>query len=101
MTRKATGQSHGINGCLKRAEDGSEILTVPQLDRRLPCRRYRSDLSDAQWARLERLLPSVGPGGRRAPTREVIDAIRYVVRGEIAWRTLPHDYAPGQTAAVW
>jgi putative transposase len=62
-------------------------------------RRYPSDLTDAQWARLEPLLPSVRPGGRpRAhPLREVIDALRYVLRGGIAWRALPHDYPPWQT----
>ena len=65
----------------------------------MPCRRYPSDLTDAQWARLEPLLPSVRPGGRpRAhPLREIIDALRYVLRGGMAWRALPHDYPPWQT----
>jgi putative transposase len=65
----------------------------------MPRRRYPSDLTDAQWARLEPLLPTVRPGGRpRAhPLREVIDALRYVLRGGIAWRALPHDYPPWQT----
>src|SRR5215213_11791642 len=64
----------------------------------MPC-RYPSDLTDAQWARLEPLLPGVRPGGRpRAHlTRDVIDALRYVLRGGIAWRALPHDYPPWQT----
>jgi transposase len=45
------------------------------------------------------LLPAVRPGGRpRAhPWREVVDALRYVLRGGIAWRALPHDYPPWQT----
>jgi putative transposase len=62
-------------------------------------RRYPSDLTEAQWTRLEPLLPVVRPGGRpRAhPLREVIDALRYVLRGGIAWRALPHDYPPWQT----
>lgn len=65
----------------------------------MPRRRYPSDLSDAQWARLEPLLPAVRPGGRpRAhPLREIIDALRYVLRGGIAWRALPHDFPPWQT----
>ena len=65
----------------------------------MPRRRYPSDLTDTQWARLEPLLPTVRPGGRpRAhPLREVIDALRYVLRGGIAWRALPHDYPPWQT----
>ncbi len=65
----------------------------------MPRRPYPSDLSDAQWTRLEPLLPSVLPGGRprTRPLREVIDALRYVLRGGIAWRALPHDYPPWQT----
>ena len=65
----------------------------------MPRRRYPSDLTDAQWMRLEPLLPAVRPGGRpRAhPLREIIDALRYVLRGGIAWRALPHDYPPWQT----
>jgi putative transposase len=65
----------------------------------MPRRRYPSDLTDAQWTRLEPLLPGVRPGGRpRAhPLREVVDALRYVLRGGIAWRALPHDYPPWQT----
>jgi len=41
----------------------------------------------------------VRPGGRpRAhPLREVVDALRSVLRGGIAWRALPHDYPPWQT----
>jgi len=65
----------------------------------MPRRRYPSDLTDAQWARLEPLLPPARPGGRPRgrPLREVIDALRYVLRGGIAWRALPHDYPPWQT----
>ena len=65
----------------------------------MPRRRDPSDLADARWARLEPLLPTVRPGGRpRAyPLREVVDALRYVLRGGIAWRALPHDYPPWQT----
>jgi putative transposase len=65
----------------------------------MPCCRYPSDLSDAQWMRLEPLLPPVRSGGRpRAhPLREVVDALRDVLRGGIAWRALPHDYPPWQT----
>jgi putative transposase len=65
----------------------------------MPLRSYPADLTDAQWIRLEPLLPPVRPGGRpRAhPLREVIDALCYVLRGGIAWRALPHDYPPWQT----
>jgi len=62
-------------------------------------RLYPSDLSDAQWAYLEPLLPQARPGGRpRAhPLREIINAIRSVLRGGIAWRALPHESPPWQT----
>jgi putative transposase len=65
----------------------------------MPRRRYPSDLSDAQWMHLEPHLPGALPGGRpRAhPTRELVDALRYVLRGGIAWRALPHEYPPWQT----
>jgi putative transposase len=62
-------------------------------------RRYPSDLSDAQWMRLAPMLPPAVPGGRPRthPTRDVMDALRYVLRGGIAWRALPHEYPPWQT----
>ena len=65
----------------------------------MPRRRYPSDLTDAQWTLLEPLLPPALPGGRPRthPTRELVDAMRYVLRGGIAWRALPHDYPPWQT----
>ena len=52
----------------------------------MPRRHYPSDLTDAEWSRLESVLPPVRPGGRpRAhPIRELIDAMRYVLRGGIA-----------------
>lgn len=62
-------------------------------------RPYPSDLSDAEWALLEPLLPDARPGGRpRAhPTRALVDGMLYVLRGGIAWRALPHEYPPWQT----
>lgn len=60
---------------------------------------YPSDLSDAEWAILEPLVPGVRSGGRpRAhPDRELINAMLYVLRGGIAWRALPHEYPPWKT----
>jgi transposase len=65
----------------------------------MPRRRYPSDLTDAQWVLLAPRLPAALPGGRPRthPTRELVDAMRYVLRGGIAWRALPHDYPPWQT----
>jgi putative transposase len=64
-----------------------------------PRRRYPTDLTDAQWAILEPLVPAVKPGGRPAthPRREIVDALLYVLRGGISWRALPHEYPPWQT----
>ena len=64
-----------------------------------PRRRYPTDLTDAQWAILEPLVPAVQPGGRPAThdRREIVDAMRYVLRGGISWRSLPHEYPPWQT----
>jgi putative transposase len=65
-----------------------------------PRRSYSSDLSDEEWEILKPLVPEATPGGRpRAhQTRELLDAIFYVVRGGCAWRLLPHDFPPWQTA---
>jgi len=60
---------------------------------------YPSDLTDAEWALVEPLLPPPGEGGRpeKHPRREVVDAILYVVRTGCSWRQLPTDFPPWQT----
>lgn len=65
----------------------------------MPRRPYPSDMTEAQWSYLEPLLPAVRPGGRpRAhPLREIVDAMRYVLRTGCQWRALPHEYPPWQT----
>jgi putative transposase len=65
-----------------------------------PRRPYSTDLSDDEWKILESLVPNAKPGGRpRAhETRELLNAIFYVLRGGCAWRLLPHDFLPWQTA---
>ncbi len=65
----------------------------------MPRRRYPSDLTDAQWARLEPLVPPPKPGGRPPahPRRELVNAMLYVLRNGIIWRALPHEYPPWQT----
>jgi transposase len=62
-------------------------------------RPYPTDLSDAEWAILEPLVPAPKPGGRPAlhARREIINGIRYVLRSGGAWRLLPHDFPPWQT----
>jgi len=62
---------------------------------------YPTDLTDAEWALIEPLLPKPQPRGQERihDLREIINAIRYVVRGAIAWRAMPHDLPPWST--VW
>ena len=57
---------------------------------------YPSDLSDREWQLLEPLLPPPKPGGRPItyPRREIVNAIRYVLRTGCSWRMLPHDLPP-------
>lgn len=65
----------------------------------MPRRAYPSDLTDAEWAILEPLIPPPKPGGRPAkhPRREIVNAIRYVLRSGESWRLIPHDLPPWQT----
>ena len=55
---------------------------------------YPSDLTDAQWALIEDLIPPAKPGGRprKVCMREVMNAIMYILRAGCAWRLLPHDF---------
>ncbi len=59
---------------------------------------YSTDLTNAEWTLLEPLVPPPKTGGRPAkyPRREIINAIRYVLRTGCAWRLLPHDLPPWQ-----
>jgi transposase len=62
-------------------------------------RHYPPDLTDAQWAPIEPLLPAVRRGGRpeKHPRRAIVNAILYVVRTGCSWRQLPVDFPPWQT----
>ncbi len=57
-----------------------------------PRKAYRSDLTDAQWHRLNPLLPPPASTGRRkADDREVLNGILYVLVTGCGWEYLPHD----------
>src|SRR5687767_2105966 len=60
--------------------------------------RLPTDLTDAEWAILEPLVPPSQPGGRPPAhaRRELINAMLYVLRGGLAWRSMPHDLPPWQ-----
>lgn len=75
----------------------SDPVTAP------PRQAYPSDLTDAEWAIVQPLLPppTEKPGRPRADLREVLNAIFYVVDNGTKWRALPHDFPPWQTCLGW
>src|SRR5271165_3434678 len=58
--------------------------------------RYPSDMTDAEWAMLEPLIPAAKHGGRPRKTdmRAAINAILYLLRTGCPWRYLPRDGFP-------
>jgi len=58
-------------------------------------------LNDAQWARIEPLMPSSAgaPGRPFRDHRQVVEGIIYRLRTGVAWRDLPESFGPWQT--VW
>ena len=61
--------------------------------------RYPSDLSDAEWRLVERLIPPAKHGGRRRSVnvREVLNGIFYVLSTGCQWKALPKDLPPKST----
>ena len=66
-------------------------------------KRYPSDLTDEEWARIAPLLPKPARRGRKPEVdlREVLNAIRYMTRSGGGWRMLPKDFPPWQTVYWW
>ncbi len=60
--------------------------------------RYASDLSDAEFALVQPLLPEPKLRGRK-PTdaRSILNALFYMIRGGCPWRYLPKDFPPFTT----
>lgn len=65
--------------------------------------RYPSDLTDAEWAILEPLIPPEKAGGRprEADMRAVLNGILYVLRAGCAWRLIPRDSPPKSTVSAY
>jgi putative transposase len=65
--------------------------------------KYPTDLTDAQWDLIRRMLPKRRknrPGRPRAVSpRDLIDAIFYILRSGCQWRLLPHDFPPWGTVS--
>lgn len=59
---------------------------------------YPSDLTDAQWAIIEPLIPVNRVGRpRKVDMREVVNTIFYLNRAGCQWDMLPHDLLPKST----
>jgi transposase len=63
---------------------------------------YATDLTDAQWAKIEHLVPAPKSGGRPAnyTRREILNALFYMARSGCSWRLLPHDF-PSWRIVYW
>ena len=58
----------------------------------------RGDLTNAEWERLQPLLPRGGArGGRWSEHRKVINGVLFRVRTGVPWRDLPERFGPWET----
>ena len=66
-------------------------------------RSYSTDLSDAQWEFLRHHLPPPNKRGRPRihSTREILNAVFYVLKSGCPWRLLPHEFPPWETVYCW
>ena len=60
---------------------------------------YASDLTDAEWALIEPLLPVAAALGRPRKTdlRRVVEAILYMASSGCQWRLIPREFPPYST----
>ena len=63
--------------------------------------RYPSDLMDAEWELIRRLIPRAKRGGnkRTVDVREVVNAVMYVLSTGCQWRAIPKDLPPRSTVS--
>ena len=66
-------------------------------------RSYCTDLTDTEWECLELHVPPPNKRGRPKihSTREILNAIFYVLKSGCAWRLLPRDFPPWETVYWW
>jgi len=62
-------------------------------------RSYSTDLSDAEWGCIEPHVPPPSRPGRPKThtTRQILEAIFYVLKSGCPWRLLPRDFPPWET----
>lgn len=60
---------------------------------------YPTDLTNAQWALIEPLIPAAKPGGRprTIDIRDVVNAVFYILKAGCDWRMMPHDLSAWKT----
>jgi transposase len=61
--------------------------------------RYPSDVTDAEWALIEPLIPPARRGGGKRTTdmREAVNGLMYVLSTGCQWRAIPRDLPPKST----
>jgi putative transposase len=66
-------------------------------------KRHPGDLTDEERAAMAPLMPKAASTGRKRSTdfREILYAIRYMVRSGCEWRMLPIHFPPWQTVHWW
>ena len=79
-------------------ESRGRVARIERKTKRYPC-----DLTDEEWERIAPLMPKPGRRGRprEVDFREVINAVRYLVRSGCGWRMLPIHFGPWQTVYGW
>jgi len=65
--------------------------------------RYASDLTDAEWKLIARLLPKPKRMGRprEVDLRSVLNAMLYILATGCQWRALPKDFSPFTTVQYY
>ena len=66
-------------------------------------KRYPSDLTDEEWERIAPLMPPASRRVRKRTTdfREIVNALRCLVRSGCGWEMLPVHFGPWQTVYWW
>jgi transposase len=61
--------------------------------------RYASDMTNGEWALIQRLLPGPNKHGRPRKTdlRNVVEAVLYILSTGCQWRALPREFPPYST----
>jgi transposase len=61
--------------------------------------RYASDMTNGEWALIQRLLPRANKRGRPRKTdlRSVVEAVLYILSTGCQWRALPQEFPPYST----